>query len=58
MGLLSGGGAERSGRTRPVPEVPGVRVQLREPAVRQSGYNQYFYINNESHNYLHVKWIT
>ncbi len=36
MGLLSGGGAERSGRTRPVPEVPGVRVQLREPAVRLS----------------------
>lgn len=30
MGLLAGGGAERSGGTGPVPEVPGVRVQLRE----------------------------
>lgn len=28
MGLLSRGGPERSSRTRPVSEVPGVRVQL------------------------------
>lgn len=35
MGLLSGGGAKGSGGTRPVPEVPGVGVQLREPPVRR-----------------------
>ena len=36
MGLLPGGSTERPRRTRPVPEVPGVRVQLREPAVSQN----------------------
>lgn len=34
VGLLPGGGAEGPGGTGPVSEVPGVRVQLREPAVR------------------------
>lgn len=34
VGVLLGGGAEGPSRTRPVPEVSGVRVQLREFTVR------------------------
>lgn len=36
MGLLAGGGAKGPSRSRPVPKVPGIRIQLRKPAVRIS----------------------
>lgn len=39
MGFLTGGGPEGPGRTRTLPQVPGVGVQLGKPAVSRESLN-------------------